>query len=307
MPNGTEAERPMMVVAVVWNDYKSWARTARSTKAAQEKARNWALSLGVLGAATATLSSQIGPATLAQEITLGSAVLIGLAAFIGRELLTPDRETAWARSRILAEALQRQVWLALMRVPPYQGADAADKLKDKAEKIVLGVGLAQATEVGASEKLKPPEVHTVDDYIRLRVMAQIDWYQTTAATRQKSLLFWKKLSVGLGALAMVLGIIGAQFSQLSAWVPVITSISAAVLTLVQAGRFQSMIPLYQQTARQLSLELAAWQDSERKDPPALAQACEDIMSKENESWRTDWLAKTASAELRLKRPPQGAS
>lgn len=285
--------RPMNVIEAVWRDYRRWALTARKRKADQDRARQITLWLGLAGAALATVSSQLGDQW--QWVSMLSATSIALAAFFGRELLTPEKETDWAKCRMLAEALQRQAWLALMQVPPYHDALASERLASQADELAQGARLSPDATVNTTDK-SLPEAASVDEYIDQRLEKQIAYYRDTAAKHQQSLKNWRRVSFVLGGLAVLLGVIGSQCELVAAWVPVVTSLSAAVLSIVQSGRYQSLLPLYQQTARQLELVLAQWRDSPTKDVAKLILEAEDIMSRENESWRTEWLAKAEAAD-----------
>jgi len=294
--NAESESHPLAMVTATWREYKRWARTSRMQKASQDQARNLTLVLGVVGAILGTLSSQLGANKLATSLSLASAVVIVMAAYLGRELLTPERETIWARCRMLAEALQREVWLALMRVPPYRDGEVSTAIKERTRQLIVGADLRQVPQADSGEEPDAPPVRGVDDYIRLRIEDQIQWYRSSADKHLRRLTRWRRISSWLGGVAILLGVLGARLSEAAAWVPVIVSMSAAVLALVQAGRFQALTPLYQQTARQLELELAAWHDDEIAHTVELVLACEEIMSRENESWRTEWLSKEARDE-----------
>lgn len=281
--------RPRNVITEVWRDYRSWADAARSRKGAQGRSRNITLILGVAGAFLATLSSRCPEFAW---ISLLGAAAIALAGYFGRELLTPEKETEWARCRMLAEALQRQVWLALMQAPPYQGSDAADQLKIKASELINSTKLTHPAQIAALDK-PVPRAESVEDYIKLRVEEQTNYYRRRAGTLQNELSRWRGFSLFLGALAVVMGVVGGKYAGVAVWVPVVTSCVAAVLAVVQAGKYQAQIQLYQLTASQLALTLAHWKDKSESSLIELVQACEEIMSRENDSWRIEWLSSHA--------------
>ncbi len=292
--SGSDENRPLAVIEETWREYKRWARTSRQGKAVQTRARNLSLSFGLAGAVLAVLSgSGYMEGIPAQVLAMASAFFIAVAGYLGRELLTPERETVWARCRMLAEALQRQVWLALMQVPPYRGDAAFAAVRERTKQLIDGADLSQVSQAEGATHEPLPQVAGVEDYIRLRLEDQSTFYRSAAGKLQKSLETWRRISLVLGIVAILLGVLGVKFSFLPLWVPVVTSMSAAVLALVQAGRFQSLTPLYQQTARQLELELAAWKDGEYDDASVFAAMCEEIMARESESWRTEWLSKEA--------------
>ncbi len=294
-PNNTQ--RPDHIIKKIWNDYKRWAYTSRILKQRQEQARTLTLTFGVLGAGFATLSTQVINPWNTWFGLLSSAV-IAVAGYLGRELLNPESETNWARCRMLSEALKRQAWLALMQVPPYNNSDAGEKLVRHAEALALTVKLSQILP-SKEEDTGFPDTNSMNDYIKLRLKEQLDWYWRKAGEMQRNQQIWQRITLGLGVLAILLsGLFGHFYPNLKAWVPVTTSASAAMMTFVQALRFQALIPVYQQTAEQLELVLAKWKDSVYPSRESMIQEAEEIMARENDSWHTEWLAKNSSKKPR---------
>lgn len=285
--------RPNHIINKIWNDYKRWAYTSRVLKARQDRARILTLIFGVAGAGLATLSYQVA-SPWDTRLALLSSAIIALAGYLGRELLNPESETNWARCRMLSEALKRQAWLALMRAPPYHDNDAGEKLVEHSAALTLTVKLSQMVPP-REENTSLPEDNAIGDYIKLRLEEQIDWYWRKAGEMQCNQQAWQRITLGLGILAILLsGLFGHFYPYLKAWVPVATSASAAIMTFVQARRFQALIPVYQQTAEQLELVLAKWNDGKYAAPEVMIKEAEEIMARENDSWRTEWLAKNST-------------
>jgi len=307
-------DRPAASIAEVWSQARAWDQTSVKLKRSQNAVRGVALSFGLAGAACGTAVGLPYEWSLfgagGREILAGAAAaLVGLAGYIGRELLTPDRETEWSRSRLLAEALQREVWRALMRVSPYDAEGAGVALVERAERYLENIGLPKAPVVEPDTSV--PAANTIEDYIAKRVRGQIGYYERTAARHQRRLGWYRRTTFLLGALAVLAGLGGMKEAGLALWVPVITTASAAVVALRQAGRLQDLVPLFQETAVQLRFLVARWEDEAalrsqwlasdetdklREAESTFVNTCETILARENESWRAEWVTEeTAKA------------
>ena len=285
-------------VLEIWRQREAWAREARDGKKRQEAARFSALLCGVAGALLGTVA---GSATTGR-VTLGilSAVLIALAGYLGRELLTPERETHWARARLLAEALQRECWRYLMRLPPFDSPEAAVELQQRAADLMGNLGLERGS-VQTGREVKLPTPAGIEDYIKDRALAQAEWYETRSGTHRQERRRYGQWTFFLGAFAVAASVVGSSYPRLLAFVPVVTTATAALVAWIQGNRIGSLVALYQETATQLRLQIAAWHDKARerqKQPPEeqikkakeLVERCEGIMARENGSWRAEWLS-----------------
>ena len=318
--NTLEDQRPVKSLEEVWGQYRAWAVTSGKLKKTQDTAQITAVALGILGAALATLAGKIedwNPAIDASPgatlLAVSSAAALALAGYIGRELLAPDKEPAWSRCRRLAEALKREVWRGLMRTPPYDGEGAAGTLLERASSLIRNTGLQKLRPSESDIETRPlPKAVDVGDYIAERVRGQIDYYEDQSGKHQKKLRKLQRLTLALGATAVLLGLGGVRNTDLPLLVPVVTVISAAVIALVQSSRVKSLIPLYQETAVQLRFALARWQDgagirerwTERGEQAPIDQAsydfiakCEEIMARENECWRAEWISEEPDESL----------
>jgi hypothetical protein len=315
MPSGPgNTARPTEMLQSVWQEYRGWARTSRVLKVKQERTRNVALSLGVLGAACGTAAGAFQDVpwlelSSSRILAGGSAGFIAIAGYVGRELLTPDRETGWARSRIMAEALKREVWRYVMHVPPYDTSDPGTALRSRVSQFFMNTGLQKLPPPEQPDSTSPPEPAGVADYTAERVIEQIGFYEKRAREHQRKLGRNRLLIFVLGLTAVLFGLGGLADVGFAVWVPVITTASAALVALVQAGRLESIVPLYLDTATQLRFLKAAWMDGEtsRADPSApgnddenrraeaeYVENCEAVMATENDSWRVEWVSEEAA-------------
>ena len=134
--------------------------------------------------------------------------------------------------------------------------------------------------------------------MQTRVREQIDYYRRTADTQARALarLRWGILLVG--TLAVTAGALSPTFPWIGLLVSLLTTVSAALVALSQSARLEALIPLYRDTARDLELLVAKWEDAlgtlaapaeRRQKDILLVVACEEAMSRENSSWRSTWL------------------
>jgi hypothetical protein len=94
-------------------------------------------------------------------------------------------------------------------------------------------------------------------------------------------------------LAAVLGAIAAtmRLNSVGVWVAVVTTVGAAITAHIAAARYELLIISYLSTARQLRSLLRRWEGESDKSPAAadmLVRECEDVISRENESWMAAW-------------------
>jgi hypothetical protein len=301
--------RPEGSIREVWRQYRERAHTSRTKKAATANVRLVVLAMGVVAAllsAVATLfpTAPIGdPLTVAGGLSAAAALLLAIAGLLGRELLAPADLSEWRKNRVLGEGLKREAWMALIRLPPYDGDDADVELGKRMAEFEKNIGLPTLELPGGELDRPVPEVDSFEDYLEKRARDQIRFYSKALGDLQRKGAWFKVLTIVLGCLSIVLGAVGAFFGSLISFLPVFTTATAAVVALQQAQRVKSLIPLYQSTRRQLRTRLARWSDGEddraawteagetekvAKAEHDCAKACEEILARENESWRVEW-------------------
>ena len=132
-----------------------------------------------------------------------------------------------------------------------------------------------------------------------RLDDQIDNFYLPRVRQYEALLArTRAVNLGLGALAVVLGVLGTT-GWTAGWVAAITTMTAAIAAYVYAGRYQYLIVSYQATARQLDALKSRWAvlGSPEADPAARSQfvhECEDAISIENNAWMATWLEGAAA-------------
>lgn len=306
------------MVVDIWGQARAWGTLSVSLKRRMELSNLAAVVLGVVGAVLGTAAGAANPPSSgadpvflgipADNLALLSAVAIGVAAYVGRQLLTPGREAEWLKIRMLAEALTRATWKRVMEVPPYDGDEPDRMLLDTANQLenAAAPGLMRPN---ASGGRPPPTTRSIQLYIRKRVEDQIAYYTTKSTEAAQVVGRVGRWTFILGLAAVLFGLFGVRYPALPIWVATITTLSAAVVALFRADRLTSVAPLYQATARHLSRLRSLWMVTEKKrsgrtDEEVRAletefvMACEQAMAQENESWRAE-LEQLAGSTLTL--------
>lgn len=299
---------PTATIQSVWYEVEAWNHTAREGKKRSRRARLWAVWLAVISATLATLARWLVntevPEGWVMGLSLSSAAALATAGFLGRELLTPEKELGWVQARMLSEQLKREVWRCLAGVPPYRGEHAGRRLQERAGELVAEQTVSRLAPPG-KRAISPPTMDTFDAYVDQRLRGQVRWYRRRAAGLEKRLRRLRWLGFGFGLAAVLAGVFGVVPAWgTSAWVPVLTTAVAAVTAHMQANRYGELIPVYQRTASRLDFLAAEWSDGWRvrcrhEGLSAAArqqlaeiefiEACEAILGQENQAWQEEWL------------------
>jgi hypothetical protein len=278
----------------VWRQQSIWSQTANKLKRDLTRWRAAGLALTIIGAVLATLGTQV--ATISSPAGKGllwaAAVAVGLVPVIQPRLGRQAVE-AWSRARSASETLKEQVYTYLAAVSPYREDDRDQRLHDQADATLTAVDDLLPRTAGIEPVLRPlPAVGDVEGYVAIRVNEQIYGYYRTQTRQLNERLRWLRgaeftlaaAAVVVAATAGSLGVKGA-----AAWVPVITTVSAALAAHVAAARYEFLLVEYARTAAQLE----RLRDGRHPpaDPGQAAHAddkfvaeCERIISAQNEAW-----------------------
>lgn len=315
---------------VAWLEYQQWAHTSRTLKTTFEKKKQWAIALPILGVLLATIAGQLGGTPdgnapeVGSSISIGSgiglvgAMLLAVGGYFGRVFLTAENEQLWVRARYLAEALKREVWLYLMRVPPYDTDSRNETLDAKASELTTGRGLTKTGDSTASRAF--PEVDSVRGYAEQRVEKQRQYYEKTWKKHERTHKRLEWIVLGLAVVSIVFGVLAVISPIFPALAPLLTTLSGVAIAVINSTRVGRLVSIYQETEWQLRRRKARWEDMDRKLEAAETAArradrkeelaeerrtagadfvmdCEAIMTRENESWRTTWMDEKTMAEL----------
>ena len=302
-------EKRRIALEDFWGKYRDWAETARKH---QKALSSWRLRVLLLGVVAAVLGAVSDPRALpwpddwptfgVQRAWFGvaSGIMLGLAAVLTRELLGPEREGRWLRSRAAAEALKREGYLLAAGVPPYDGALTRSHLA-RGNGIIDVVGDLQEAQVADEQRLKgmPPCPLTVDEYIELRLKDQIDYFSGKAREHSVVIERARVLTLVLGVAAFILGALGGGGSGV--WLVVITTVTASLAAYLYANRLQYLVGSYTAAARNLKSLLGGWKmfgaEADDAERGRFILDCEAVLSAESQSWITE-LSRKESAPKR---------
>jgi hypothetical protein len=299
------------VVADLWARRLEWSAAADNLKRKTVLARGVALFLSSLGAILAAVAASFlaHKPELRTPCAAASAILLGFATYITRWFLTPEAIRAWTRARSVSEALEAEIFTFRAGAAPYGGANAIDLLFNKSQAIQATATDLKGNLVGVQAKSStPPPGLDRDKYITQRVQHEINsYYLTNALLNAARLSRFRTLEFLLGLAATVLGGLASYFSSLdsslhslfSTWVPVFTTLSAAVASHLAASRYAFLVMSYEGTAQRLQ-DLMTWWRS--RQPPTdtdwsqFVKSAEEAMAIENESWTAKWAEKIDGAK-----------
>lgn len=296
-------------VKYVWGQYRTWDLTSVALKSKMWRWRYIVLVLSIVGAILGTLSQQLGGWQITAILTwipgtLGvlSGLALGAASYFTKEVLNSGPESDAVRTRAAAEAFKREAYLLATGAPPYATATNADQLLEKAQEIRGGVnGIAPLAITSAQEQQGVPAAGmSIDEYVQQRVVQQIDeYYLTQVRLNAQKLALGRKVSLALGALAILLGFWSAKSASVAGWVAVIGAITAAIAAYQYAGRYQFLNVSYQATADRLNWLKTKWEIDGRRQPGddakhAFILAAENAIATENSAWMAEWTKKQDS-------------
>jgi hypothetical protein len=304
--NPPQGEKRCVALEHFWGQYRVWAETARKH---QKVLNAWRIRVLLLGVAAAVISAFSDPRALPwpegwptlgvprSALGVAGGVLLGLTAFLTRELLGPEREGRWLRARAAAEAFKREGYLLAAGAPPYGGPVTRDLL-ERARGILAGVGDLQEEAVAEEQRLKglPPCPLSVDEYVKQRVEDQIRYYRRRAGEHGVVVGRVRWLTVVLGVGAFVLGALGGGVAGV--WLVVITTVTASLAAYLYANRLQYLIGSYTAAARNLDALRVGWQtfgdEADDAERDRFILDCEAVLSAENQSWVAEWARKESA-------------
>jgi SMODS and SLOG-associating 2TM effector domain 1/Protein of unknown function (DUF4231) len=253
-----------------------------------------ALSLTITGAVLATLGTQVtsinNPA--GKGLVWASAIAVGLVPLL-RPQFGPKAVEAWARARSASETLKEEVYTFLAGVSPYRGTEPEQKLRQRVDDTLAAVDDLLPQTAGIEPVPRSlPAVCGVDEYIAVRVNQQVnEYYRRQAAKLRTQLRRLRGAEFTLAVAAVVLSATSGSLGVRGAaqWVPVVTTVSAALVAHAAAAQYEFMLVEYGRTAAQL--ERIRDRRPPVTDPDQAAEAddrfvaeCERIISAQNESW-----------------------
>lgn len=302
-PHDPQDDRRRAALEHFWGQYRAWDETSVKHRRALSA---WRLRVLLLGVGAAVLGALSDPRALPwpgdwpwpgvprSSLAAAGGVMLGLAAFLTRELLGPEREGSWLRARAAAEAYKREGYLLAASVPPYDGP-VTRALLDRGRGILAGVGDLREEPVSGEKRLEgmPPCPLSVDEYVAQRLDDQISYYRRRAGEHGAVVGRVRGLTAVLGVAGFALGALGGGGAGV--WLVVVTTVTASLAAYLYANRLQYLVGSYTAAARNLDALRVGWQtfgaEADDAERDRFILDCEAVLSAENQSWIAEWARK----------------
>lgn len=270
------------VVTLAWERQHRWSEAADRLKHDLERKRLVALALGVLGAVLAAVSVGAGLDSLGGTVlTFSSAASVGAAGALRAQSGTRSVQE-WTRARSVAEAIKSEVYAHLVRGGSEGELDRRVTELEEDAADLLGHTDATGTPPGPL-----PDVHDLESYIRNRVQEQADHYyrpRARALERRVALMRQVLLALGVGGSMLAAAAGTWELDVVAAWVPVTTTVAAAVTAFAAAGRYDYLIVEYLRTAAELDRLARRHGSAAALSPREFVAEAERTISIQNEGW-----------------------
>ena len=301
------------MIEQAWNEYRGWAKRARSLQAKTDRWNFWALFAlvvtGALGAAsgffganaTDWLPGWLSHGQFATALACAAAVASALSLYVGRQALAVSAESGWLRARATAEAIKSECFRFAGGVADYapdkaSDGDAASAFIERRKAIAAraaGDSLTPADDpVGpAGDDRRPSRPMTDKWYLTNRVDGQIAFYKQGQEKNENAYQRLQRWSFVAGAVIAAVSAVAAVYgARFAAWTGALTTVGAAVGAYGLAERQKYLAASY--AAMKANLERL----KERylvggASLQALVAMAEDLMESEHAAW-IDQMAKT---------------
>jgi hypothetical protein len=280
-------EEPAAVLVHAWRLQRVWSQVAGRLKARIDRARNIGLTLGVLGAVLGVLAAQVdGGDDVSRSLAVGAGVAVGLVP-LARRGASQEAVRAWTRARSASEGLKSGVYAYLAGGSAYLDGERDQELGDRTREILESVeDLTWATAGVQPDRRAVPAVADIDAYLVERVDGQVErYYRPKAALYSRRLGWLRRIEAALGAAAVVLAVLAGTggVQVVAPWVAVVSTLAATVAAHAGAARYDHQIVEFERTAARLAQLRATWQ-IEGWSSAQLIDACEEVISIENQAW-----------------------
>jgi hypothetical protein len=264
----------------VWRLQSLWSRTADRLKADVTRKQTLSVCLIVCGALAAAVALDFGLSSAPGKVfSFVAAAATGLGGLV-QQRIGADAVQSWTRARSVAEELKSEVYRVLSGTAPAGLADRAAALEATAADLLPHT----AGIIPADREL--PAVHDVDSYLRVRVIGQLDRYYRPRAERlARTTRSLRRLTAALTAAGLVIGAAAGTWEAdgLAVWVPVITTVAAAITGYGAATRSDHHLVEYLRTATELE-RLLARRAAGLVPDDAVVGLAEQVISAQNEGW-----------------------
>jgi hypothetical protein len=301
------------MIEQAWNEYRGWAKRARSLQANADRWNFWAMvalvATGVLGAASGFFAANpanglpgwLAQGEFARALACAAAVASALSLYVGRQALAVGAESGWLRARATAEAIKSECFRFAGGVGDYapdkaSDGDAATAFIERRKALAAraaGDSLTPEDDpVGsAGDDRRPSRPMTDKWYLANRIDGQIEFYRKGQEKNENAYQRLQLWSFVAGAVVAAVSAIAAVYgARFAAWTGALTTAGAAVSAYGLAERQKYLAASY--AAMKANLERL----KERYlvggvSLQTLVAMAEDLMESEHAAW-IDRMTKT---------------
>lgn len=283
----------------IWRVQSIWSQAAGRQKTAIGRARAATLgatvAAGVLGAASAQLMPISPP--VGRTLAFLAMLAAGAAPFVAVGA-APDRIRRWLRLRSVSEEVKSQVYVHLAGLAQYrQQARRDTELLERTGTLLAQVVDLEPETRGLHPADRPlPSVIDADGYVEHRLRFQLEgYYRPRADEMARRARLIERCGQALAAVSVLLGATAGAFGaqSMAVWIPVVTAVSASVVSHGASARYARQQIEYSTTAGELERLLRWWQQrapATDADADRLAEWTEHVVSVQNEGWMAKWIA-----------------
>jgi hypothetical protein len=278
------------------SDYPALYQSASDLSEKSQSAFFWTflshMALLAIASAISVLNSPCPEVAILQALILIGALGCAIYLFLVR----PERQ--WYSGRAVAESIKTSTWRYVTRAEPFNNSDEYDRknfrLKLKAiveqNKEISGLLFTHLDGVQISKSMESLRQTTTDqrlDYYRThRIIEQQTWYANKAgANRKKVKRYFIALLLTIGS-SILFSIAKVRYPTAPYWpTDFLVTVAAALLSWIQAKRFQELSASYSLAAHEISLirDQAATPMNENDFSNFVGDA-ENAFSREHTQW-----------------------
>ena len=294
---------PVPPVEYAWQRQSVWSQAANRLKAASQQRWRLRMILTAAAAALALAGTQLKAVSTPASITLALVAAVTLAGVaLLRKQEDVEQTRRWTRARSVSEALKGEVYTFLSQPADDQPADRDRTLEAEVQRLETDAADLQRYTQGITAKARGlPAVSDVDTYLDVRIRrSQLEEYYEPKGTALRTRLRWTKATeVSLSLAAAVLAAVATYSATAGAWAAVATTAVGAVTAYVASQRYEFLWIEYSRTARELRrlLERRTAANGSTLSGIDLVNACEQVISVQNEAWMAKWGENSDSAAV----------
>jgi hypothetical protein len=297
------------MIEQAWNEYRGWAKRARSLQAETGRWNLWALVAVVVAALAGAAATYYGADStgtggsdaISRALACAAMVASVLSVYFAREVLAVGTESGWIRARATAEAIKSECFRFAAEVGDYatpdaQAAGAIDAFIRRRQAIVGAAVSASLTPEddpadAAGDTRRPSRPMSGEWYLEHRIDDQIAHYQRGKATNERDCERLQLLGFAAGAISVAFGAAATFYRpRFAEGIAALTTIAAAVTAYGLIDRRKYIAASYSAMKSNLERMKERFEAGDMSLQTLVATA-EDLMESEHAAW-IDQMAKT---------------